>query len=78
MNELHVFDLDDWLTPVPLDADDLCLWGEIVSGQTIEAGGGVTNLTAEEWLQRWQRFRSRHPDWGKQPLAQPANERGSP
>jgi hypothetical protein len=48
MNELPVFHLADWLTPAPLKPDDLCLWGEIVSGQRIEAGGGVTNLTAEE------------------------------
>jgi hypothetical protein len=33
-----------------------------VSGQRIEQGGGVTNLTAEEWLTRWQEFRRRHPD----------------
>jgi hypothetical protein len=37
--------------------------GEIVSGQRIEAGGGVTNLTAEEWLARWRGFRSRHPTY---------------
>jgi hypothetical protein len=62
MKELSVFHLDDWLAPAPLEPDDLCLWGEIVSGQRIEDGGGVTNLTAEEWLQRWQAFRSRHPE----------------
>jgi WD40 repeat protein len=61
MNELAVFHLADWLTPAALAPDDLCLWGEIVAGQRIEAGGGVTNLTAEEWLARWRAFRSRHP-----------------
>jgi hypothetical protein len=49
------------LTPSPLEPDDLGVWGEIVSGQRIEAGGGVTNLTAEEWLRRWRDFRGRHP-----------------
>jgi hypothetical protein len=62
MKEPSVFSLDDRLTPAPLEPDDLCLWGEIVSGQRVEAGGGVTNLTAEEWLERWQAFRRRHPE----------------
>jgi WD40 repeat protein len=60
MKELPVFHLDDWLAPAALGADDLCVWGELVSGQRIE-DGGVTNLTAEEWLQRWRDFRARHP-----------------
>jgi hypothetical protein len=60
MKELSVFRLDDWLAPAPLELDDLCDWGEILSGQRIEEGG-VTNLTAEEWLERWQAFRRRHP-----------------
>jgi WD40 repeat protein len=62
MKELPVFHLGDRLVLAPLEPDDLCLWGEIVSGQRIEAGAGVTNLTAEEWLQRWQAFRRRHPE----------------
>jgi hypothetical protein len=37
-----------------------------VSGQRIEAGGGVANLSADEWLARWRDFRRRHPDWGTQ------------
>jgi WD40 repeat protein len=64
MKELRVFHLDDWLVPSALEPDDLCAWGEIVSGQRIEDGGGVTNLTAEQWQERWQAFRRRHPDWG--------------
>jgi WD40 repeat protein len=61
MKDLPVFDLTDRLTAPPLDADDLCLWGEVLSGQRVEDGGGVTNLTADEWLGRWQAFRQRHP-----------------
>jgi WD40 repeat protein len=61
LKALPVFHLDDWLAPAPLGSDDLCVWGEILSGQRIEDGGGVTNLTAEEWLERWQTFRRRHP-----------------
>jgi hypothetical protein len=60
MTDLPVFHLDDWLAPPTLATDDLCLWGEIVSAQRIE-NGGVTNLTAEEWHQRWRDFRARHP-----------------
>ena len=60
MNDLRVFHLDGWLAPKALEPDDLCLWREIVSGQRIEAGGGVASLTAEEWSERWQAFRRRH------------------
>jgi WD40 repeat protein len=59
MDVSPVFHLDDWLAPSALATDELCLWGEIVSGQRVEDGGGVTNLTAEEWLKRWQTFRHR-------------------
>jgi WD40 repeat protein len=71
LKDLPVFQLDDWFTPSPLGPDDLCLWGEIVSGQRIEAGGGVTNLTAEEWLERWRDFRRRHPEYGSLKLGEP-------
>jgi WD40 repeat protein len=62
MKELAVFHLDDWLAPAPLEPDDLCVWAEIVSGQRVEDGGGVTNLTTQEWLERWRGFRARHPE----------------
>jgi WD40 repeat protein/serine/threonine protein kinase len=64
LDALPVFHLDDWLTPAALEPDALCVWGEILSGQRVEAGGGVTNLTADEWLKRWRDFRRRHPEWG--------------
>jgi hypothetical protein len=57
---LSVFDLEDWLAPATLGADDSCTWAEIVSGQRIE-DGGLVNLTADEWLARWRDFRRRHP-----------------
>jgi WD40 repeat protein/serine/threonine protein kinase len=78
MNELSVFHLDDWLAPAALAPDDLCLWGEIVSGQRVEAGGGVTNLTAEEWLQRWRDFRQRHPEMGRLEPRPRGQERAAP
>jgi eukaryotic-like serine/threonine-protein kinase len=36
--------------------------GEILSRRRVE-GGGTTVLTSREWLERWQRFRSAHPDY---------------
>jgi WD40 repeat protein len=71
LKDLPVFHLDDWLTPTTLASDDLCAWGEIVSGQRIEDGGGVTNLTADEWLKRWRDFRRRHPEYGSIKLGEP-------
>jgi WD40 repeat protein len=65
MDALKVFDLGYLSAPNELDGDDLCAWGELVSGQRIQEGGGVTNLTAEEWLQRWRAFRQRHPEYPK-------------
>jgi WD40 repeat protein/serine/threonine protein kinase len=64
LKALPVFHLDDWLAPATLEPDDLCAWGEILSGQRIEGADSVTNLTADEWLERWQAFRRRHPDRG--------------
>jgi WD40 repeat protein/serine/threonine protein kinase len=61
--ELSVFYLEDWLAPDALEPDDLCLWGEVLSGLRVEDGGGVTYLTADEWRQRWRDFRTRHPDF---------------
>jgi hypothetical protein len=65
LKKLPVFHLDDWLAPAPLEPNDLCVWGELVSGQRVEAGGGVTYLTADEWLQRWRDFRRRYPDFAQ-------------
>jgi hypothetical protein len=59
--ELHVFDLGDLAGDTTLGADDLVVWGELLSGQRIHKGSGVTNLTAEEWLQRWRDYRGRLP-----------------
>jgi hypothetical protein len=49
-----------------------------VSGQRVEAGGGVTNLTAEEWLQRWRDFRQRHPEMGRLEPRPRGQERAAP
>ena len=60
-NALDIIDLDDLYALDESDVSDLCLWAEVLSGQRVHEGGGVTNLTAEEWLKRWQEFRQRQP-----------------
>jgi WD40 repeat protein/serine/threonine protein kinase len=64
---LQVIHLGDLSARNELDADDLCTWAELVAGQRVQEGGGVTNLTDKEWLDRWRAFRQRHPDYGKRP-----------
>jgi WD40 repeat protein len=73
---LNVFHLGDLSARNELDADDLCTWAELSSGQWVHERGGVTNLTAEEWLERWREFRRRHPDYGKSDLNAPPNRPG--
>jgi WD40 repeat protein len=63
--ELHVFDLGDLAGDTTLDADDLVVWGELLAGQRVHEKAGVTNLTAQEWIERWRGFRRRHADFAK-------------
>ena len=49
---LDIMDLDDLYAPDEQDVDDLCLRAELLSVQRVHEGGGVTNLTVEEWLGR--------------------------
>jgi WD40 repeat protein len=65
LDALPVFYLPDWLTPAPLTADDLCTLGELLSGQRVHESGGVINLTAAEWLDRWRTFSAVHHGKGK-------------
>ena len=86
MDALKIFYLGDLSAPNELDADDLCTWAELVSGRRVQEGGGVTNLTGEEWLQRWRDFRRRHPAYPRlhltnaagHGLAATANETAGP
>lgn len=60
---LEVIPLNDLDVAGGPGPDDLCLWGELVAGRRILTGGGVANLTAAEWFERWQAFRVRsQPD----------------
>src|SRR5262249_35628649 len=56
-----VFRLDDVAAAGPLGPDDWLLFGEVVSGKSV-SGGGLVNLTGEEWLGRWRRWRAAHPE----------------
>jgi tetratricopeptide (TPR) repeat protein len=58
------FHLGDLTEPEDLDVDDLCLLGEVLSGQRIQEGSDVAALTTEEWLERWRAFRQRHAHYG--------------
>ena len=60
MDALQVIHLGDLSPRHELDADDLCTWAELLSGQRVHEGG-VADLTAEEWLERWRAFRRRQP-----------------
>jgi WD40 repeat protein len=65
LNALDVFNLSDLAGETVLDTDDLVAWGELLSGQRVNKGGVVTNLSPEEWLKIWRGFRQRHPDFAK-------------
>jgi hypothetical protein len=59
MGGLRILRLDDLQLRERWDAGDLCLMGEVLAGQRIHEGGDITNLTSDEWLERWQRYRER-------------------
>jgi WD40 repeat protein len=41
--------------------DDALLWCELLSNARIE-GSNLVYLSADEWLDRWHKYRERHPD----------------
>ena len=60
VNALEVINLENLFTEERLTTDDLVIWAELISGQRLHEGGGLTNLTAAEWLERWRTFRQRN------------------
>jgi eukaryotic-like serine/threonine-protein kinase len=60
---LYRFDLADLTAPGEMNAEDLCLLGEVASGYRLH-DGNLAGLTTEEWLERWRTFRRRHPEYG--------------
>ena len=65
LKSLAVIGLQDVSEPVAeqIDVDGLRMFGEIVSGQRVHEGGGVVNLTTQEWLERWNSFHAAHPHY---------------
>jgi WD40 repeat protein/Tfp pilus assembly protein PilF/tRNA A-37 threonylcarbamoyl transferase component Bud32 len=57
---LVLMPLDDLHRDDGLPPEDLCLWGELLSGHRLQ-GGDVEGLTTQEWLNRWRQFCRRHP-----------------
>jgi serine/threonine protein kinase/WD40 repeat protein len=60
---LDVLDLEAFLTAEGLDSQGLKNLGEILSGRVVHEGGGVVNMTAEEWMSRWKSFRKLQPSF---------------
>jgi serine/threonine protein kinase/WD40 repeat protein/thiol-disulfide isomerase/thioredoxin len=60
---IDVFSLSDLYARDEMELDELCALGEIVAGQRLHEGGDVVNLTGDEWLERWRRFRQRYPEY---------------
>jgi WD40 repeat protein/tetratricopeptide (TPR) repeat protein len=54
MPSLKIIDVRALLSPGTQSAVELCQVGEVLSGQRIHQGGGVTNLSSGEWLRSWQ------------------------
>ena len=37
------------------------LLGEILSSQRVHEGGVATSLTSAQWIERWEKFRTKYP-----------------
>lgn len=59
---LGVIDLAALLAPPTLAVEDALHLASIDAAAVIE-NSALKPLTAEAWLQRWQEFRRRHPEW---------------
>ena len=64
LSPIRRFEWDRWIrkTDAQLDRDDVKLLGEILSSQRIHEGGAATSLTSAQWIERWTKFRKKHPD----------------
>lgn len=58
------FDWSRWILEpdTRLSRDDVRLLGELLSSERIHEGGAATHLTSAEWIERWNKFREKHPD----------------
>jgi WD40 repeat protein/tRNA A-37 threonylcarbamoyl transferase component Bud32 len=62
--ELAVLDLGE-LSRNDDDPDTLCLWAELLAGARLHEKGGMVNLSATEWLDRWREFKKHGESAGK-------------
>src|SRR5262249_5340226 len=60
-SQVTVLDLHALTTPAEGSPDELTLRADLASGQRIAANGGVSFLTADEWMDRWREYHGRHP-----------------
>ena len=58
---LTVLDLQAITRPADGTPDQLLRWAELMAGRRIDAHGGVVNLTADEWKDRWEEYRRSLP-----------------
>lgn len=59
------FDWRQWILEpdMQLSRDDVRRLGELLSSQRIHESGAATTLTSAEWIDRWNTFREKHPDY---------------
>ena len=64
LNPIRVFDWTQWILEpdTRLNRDDVRLLGEILASQRVHEGGAATSLTSAEWMERWTKFREKHPE----------------
>jgi WD40 repeat protein len=58
---LTVLDLEAITRPAEGTAEQLLRWVELMAGRRIDGHGGVVNLTANEWRDRWEEYRRSLP-----------------
>lgn len=56
VGEIALLPLDLYNQEQREDLSELRLWAELLSGQMLHEGGGVTYLTTNEWIAKWRRY----------------------
>lgn len=59
--DISLFSLNVLYEDIRYDAEDLCLLGEVLSGCSVNKGS-VRDLPSTDWLQRYQKLRTLHPE----------------
>jgi eukaryotic-like serine/threonine-protein kinase len=67
---IELLDLDALFPEPLLPPDEARLLAEIDAAAEVHPGGDLVPLTREAWLERWQTFRARHPDYPAHRLPQ--------